>query len=63
MSFWDVYNKPTPCLGCKDRHPHCHSECEAYAEFRAKQDMMIEMRVKMQEAEQEFFARTNKKQR
>lgn len=23
-----------PCLKCKDRHEHCHSECEKYLAYR-----------------------------
>lgn len=26
----------TPCKGCEDRHERCHSECERYKEFKAK---------------------------
>ena len=31
-----------PCYGCTERHPHCHTTCEAYADYstalRAKKD-------------------------
>ena len=26
----------SPCYGCKDRHQHCHMECESYAEWDAQ---------------------------
>jgi hypothetical protein len=25
-----------PCLGCKERHMKCHSECEKYKAFKEK---------------------------
>lgn len=24
------------CMGCAERHPHCHGQCEKYREFRKK---------------------------
>lgn len=24
-----------PCLGCQDRHPSCHMECDAYKKWLA----------------------------
>lgn len=24
-----------PCKDCQERHPHCHSECEAYLAYDA----------------------------
>lgn len=25
----------SPCLGCEERHLHCHSECEKYKAYKA----------------------------
>lgn len=28
----------TPCMGCEDRYPACHGECERYKAWRAEYD-------------------------
>ena len=29
------------CKGCKERHVGCHSKCEIYKEYRARQDALL----------------------
>lgn len=29
-------NKPAPCMGCPDRTPECHGQCERYKAFKAE---------------------------
>lgn len=26
----------SPCKGCEERHPHCHSACERYQTYRSE---------------------------
>lgn len=35
-----------PCKDCPDRHPNCHSQCEAYQEYAAFNRAKNEQRVK-----------------
>lgn len=28
--------KRSCCYGCRDRHPQCHADCKAYAEYKAE---------------------------
>lgn len=39
----------SPCKGCPDRSPGCHSGCEKYADFRAECDAYIEARRRKHE--------------
>lgn len=36
----------SPCLECKKRHAHCHSECEDYKTFRSKLEELRELKEK-----------------
>lgn len=38
-------NSPAPCLGCKERHPKCHIDCERYL----KQKELVEKANKNRE--------------
>lgn len=31
-------SKDNPCYQCTDRHMHCHSECDAYKDFCARNE-------------------------
>ena len=39
----------SPCKGCPERMLGCHSNCEAYASFRAECDALLEARRSKQE--------------
>lgn len=39
----------SPCKDCPKRAEYCHSKCEAYAEFRAECDALIEARNRKRE--------------
>lgn len=41
------------CKDCRDREIGCHSKCEAYLKYRAKQDLLNAMKLKR---EQKFQA-------
>lgn len=36
----------SPCYNCPDRHQGCHSECEKYKEYRAKNEERIALKKK-----------------
>ncbi len=38
-----------PCATCKERYVGCHSECVKYAEFKAKLDVIREIKMKENE--------------
>lgn len=40
QQFW-LDNDPAPCMGCENRHPGCHSECDLYKQFRANRDAKL----------------------
>lgn len=39
-----------PCYGCTERHPHCHTTCEAYADYstalQVKKDEIRAIKIK-----------------
>lgn len=37
-------NPMAPCKECEVRHPHCHSECEAYNEYKKSYKAYKELR-------------------
>ena len=37
------------CKGCPDREVGCHSKCEAYLKYRAKQDLINAMKLKREQ--------------
>lgn len=41
----------SPCYHCEERHPHCHSTCEAYAETAALYDAIRYARQKQNGAD------------
>lgn len=36
----------SPCYKCQERHTNCHSECEKYKEYQAKNKEKRELRKK-----------------
>ncbi len=36
----------SPCFNCKVRHLNCHSECEKYKEYHAKNEERIALKKK-----------------
>ena len=44
-----------PCKDCEDRHPHCHSECDLYAQMKAERDAaMADLRQKKAESREQM---------
>lgn len=37
------------CKDCRDREIGCHSKCEAYLKYRAKQDLINAMKLKREQ--------------
>lgn len=37
------------CKGCPDREVGCHSKCETYLKYRAKQDLINAMKLKREQ--------------
>lgn len=37
------------CKDCPDREVGCHSKCEAYLKYRAKQDLINAMKLKREQ--------------
>lgn len=36
----------SPCYKCQERHVNCHSECEKYKEYHAKNEERIALKKK-----------------
>ena len=41
----------SPCLNCKARHLNCHSVCDKYKEYHAKNEERLELKKKSFEKE------------
>lgn len=39
------------CKGCENRHVGCHSKCEIYQEYRARQDALLKAKNLSKEAD------------
>lgn len=47
----------SPCYGCVNRHAGCHTECEAYIEFRSdRNDELEKIRKHKRDNSKYFFA-------
>lgn len=41
-----------PCMGCTERHPHCHSECARYKEFKESREVVRKKRLEAIECQE-----------
>lgn len=53
-------NGITPCRDCKERHEHCHVDCERYKEFADKQALIRKKRRERMELDQVTHHRYNR---
>ena len=53
----------TCCLDCKERHAHCHSECEKYKKFKQELEILNEKirKQKNYQRSSSFLASVKKK--
>ena len=52
-----------PCQGCTDRALGCHSTCEKYKEFRAKQEVIYKARKERNDINNYLYDHLNKLER
>lgn len=44
-------SKPAPCMGCPDRTPECHGQCERYKAFQEEKRKEYALKVEQKERE------------
>lgn len=50
--------KPAPCMGCPDRTPECHGQCERYKAFQAERQAVLAQRIEQNERDAPTDSRT-----